>query len=158
MATATNFSRDILDIDAEKEVEKITARIKTILKDKLKRKGLVVALSGGIDSSVTTALAIRALGPERVQVLLMPERHSAEETADLSRQVAETFGAPYIYENISEILSAVGFYRRYDEAVRQAVPEYGEGWKSKLVIPNVIETKRLNIFTIVRKRFFNCAY
>jgi len=149
MTKKAPFSKDILKIDVEKEVLRITTRIREILKDQLKRRGLVVGLSGGIDSSVTTALAVRALGPERVQVLLMPEKHSAEETADLSQKVAETFGAPYLYENISDILTAVGFYRRYDDAVRQAVPEYGEGWKSKLVIPNVVETNRLNLFTIV---------
>ncbi len=149
MANETPFSKDILKIDAEKEVQNITTRIREILKDNLKRRGLVVALSGGIDSSVTTALSARALGPERVQVLLMPERHSANETLDLSQNVAETFGTPYIHENISEILTAVGFYKRYDEAVRQVIPEYGDSWKSKIVIPSVFATKGFSLFSIV---------
>ena len=149
MPNDAKFSKDVLNIDAEKEVDRICTAIRDILKNQLKRRGLVVALSGGIDSSVTTGLATRALGPERVQVLLMPERHSAEDTLDLSRKVAETFGAPYLHENISDILTAVGFYRRYDEAVRKVVPEYTDGWKSKIVIPSVLTTKGFSLFSIV---------
>jgi len=149
MPNDAKLSKDVLNIDAEKEVDRICTAIRDILKNQLKRRGLVVALSGGIDSSVTTGLATRALGPERVQVLLMPERHSAEDTLDLSRKVSETFGAPYLHENISDILSAVGFYRRYDEAVRKVIPEYTDGWKSKIVIPSVLMTKGFSLFSIV---------
>jgi NAD+ synthase len=149
MPTNVKFNEDVLKIDAAEEVERICAAIREILKNQLKRRGLVVALSGGVDSSVTTGLATRALGSERVQVLLMPERHSAEDTLDLSLKVAETFGVAYHHENISKILTAVDFYRRYDEAVRKVVPEYTDGWKSKIVLPSVFETKGFSLFSIV---------
>ena len=45
-----------------------------------------------------------------------------------------------------------GFYQRYDDAVRQAISEYGDGWKSKIVIPNVMETKGFNLFSIVAQK------
>ena len=115
----------------------------------LRRRGLVVALSGGIDSSVTTALAARAVGPERTVALLMPERHSADDTLSLSTAVADHFGVVKIHENISGILAALGFYRRYDDAVKTVSHEYGNGWKSKIVIPNVVDGKGLNFFSIV---------
>jgi len=143
------FSKDVLKIDAEKEVDKICFRLREILTKQLKRRGLVVALSGGIDSSVTTGLAIKAIGKERVQILLMPERHSSEDTLSLSQSVVHHFDANSIHEDITGILKAVGFYKRYDEAVRMAIPEYGEGWKSKIVIPNVMEKKGFNLFSIV---------
>lgn len=144
-----NFSKDILTIDPEKEVQKITTQIRLILTKKLKRRGLVVALSGGIDSSVTVGLAVKAIGPERVFALLMPERHSSDDTLDLSTSVADAFKVDRTHENISGILEALGFYKRYDDAVRQAIPEYAEGWKSKIVIPNAIETKGFNLFSVV---------
>ena len=143
------FSKDILTINAEQEVDRICNRLREILSKQLKRRGLVVALSGGIDSSVTTGLAIRAIGKERVMVLLMPERHSSDDTLDLSQSVADHFEATRIHENISGILEALGFYRRYDDAVRMAIPEYGDGWKSKIVIPNVMQKKGFNLFSIV---------
>ncbi|BBO88597.1 NAD(+) synthase [Desulfosarcina ovata] len=146
------FSKDILAIDAGKEADKIGNQIRTLLTRKLKRRGLVVALSGGIDSSVSVGLAAKALGPERVVALLMPERHSSDDTLDLSKSVAETFGVKWFHEDISGVLEAVGFYRRYDDAVRKAIPEYGDGWKSKIVIPNVMESKGFNLFSIVAQQ------
>lgn len=144
------FTKDILKIDPEKEIRKITDRIKTLLSKKLRRRGLVVALSGGIDSSVTTALAAKAIGPERTLILLMPEKHSADETLELSTLVADTFSVPRIHEDISEILNSVGFYKRYDAAVQSVIPEYGNGWKSKIVIPNTISNNTgFNLFSIV---------
>ena len=143
------FSKDILNIEAAKEAERICNQIRTILSRQLKRRGLVVALSGGIDSSVSVGLAAKAIGPEKVVALLMPERHSSDDTLDLSKSVAETFGVKWFHEDISGVLEAVGFYRRYDEAVRKAIPEYGDGWKSKIVIPNVMESRGFNLFSIV---------
>ena len=146
------FTKDILALDPEKEVQNITSRIRELLAKQLKRRGLVVALSGGIDSSVTTALAVKAIGAERVIVLLMPEQHSADETLDLSSMVADHFGVEKIHEDISDILEALGFYRRYDHAVQRVIPEYGQGWKSKIITPNVIEKKGFNLFSIVAQK------
>jgi NAD+ synthase len=143
------FSKDVLIIDPKEEVEKITKQLRSFLTNRLKRRGLIVALSGGIDSSVTTALSVKALGSDRVLALLMPERHSSDDTLDLSTIVADHFGVEKIHEDISGILESVGFYHRYDEAVRMIIPGYGDGWKSKIVTPNVTETKGFNLFSIV---------
>jgi NAD+ synthase len=146
------FSKDVLTLDPEKELQKICSQIRSLMGKKIKRRGLVVALSGGIDSSVSVGLATRALGAERVVALLMPERHSSDDTLDLSKSVAETFGVNWFHEDISGVLEAVGFYRRYDDAVRKAIPEYGDGWKSKIVIPNVMESKGFNLFSVVAQQ------
>ncbi|MFZ1986005.1 MAG: hypothetical protein WAU91_16420, partial [Desulfatitalea sp.] len=143
------FAKDLLKIDLNKEADKIADRIRSILSKQLKRRGLIVALSGGIDSSVTLGLAVKALGAERVFALLMPERHSSDDTLALSSSVADTFKVERAHENISSILEAVGFYTRYDNAVKQAIPQYGKDWKSKIVIPNAIEHKGFNLFSIV---------
>jgi len=143
------FSKDLLDIDLEREARKIINQIRTILSKQLKRRGLIVALSGGIDSSTCLGLAVKALGPERVFGLMMPERHSSDKTLDLSTSVADAFQVDRVHEDISGILEALGFYKRYDDAVRQAIPEYGQGWKSKIVIPNATQSKSFNLFSIV---------
>ena len=145
---ANQFTKDVLTLDSEKEVNKITGRIRELLSKQLKRRGLVVALSGGIDSSVTTALAVKAIGAGRVIVLLMPEQHSADETLDLSSMVADHFGVEKVHEDISDILDALGCYRRYDRAVERVIPEYGQGWKSKIITPNVIEKKASTYFRL----------
>lgn len=149
MENKQKFSKDLLRIDPEKEVAKISERIHELMVNLLKRRGIVVGLSGGIDSSVTAALSQKALGPSRVLCLQMPERHSADETLRLSSLVADHFGIEKIHEDISGILESVGFYKRYDDAVRLVIPEYGEGWKSKIVIPSIIEKKEFSLFSIV---------
>jgi NAD+ synthase len=143
------MSKDILKLDCEKETEKICSRIRIILSGELKRQGIVVGISGGIDSSVTLALAVKALGKERIFALQMPERHSAEETLSLSGLLADHFGVDRAHEDITDILLALQFYKRYAEAVRNVIPEYTEMWKSKIVLPSLMEKQGYSIFSIV---------
>ena len=142
------FSPDVLKIYLEAEAERIAVRLREIVTS-LKRRGLVVALSGGIDSSLTAALAVRALGKERVFGIHMPERDSSGETLNLSRSVSTTFGFDSAVEEITPALEALGCYRRRDDGFRSAIPEYGPGWKSKIVLPNVLENKGYNFYSVV---------
>lgn len=146
--TRAPLSPDILKIDCEKETEKITAAIRNALIS-FHRRGYVVAVSGGIDSSVTLGLCARAVGPDKVVALQMPERHSAEETLGLSGKVADTFKVRKYLEDISNVLEAVGFYRRYNECVASVIQGYGKGWKSKIVVPNVMTHNGFTLFSVV---------
>jgi len=143
------FGPQALLLDAAREVEKISVWLREALARELRRRGLVVGLSGGIDSSVTAALAVRALGRARVFGLLMPERHSDPSTLVLSRQVAEQLGIERVEQDITGILEAVGFYDRYDAAVRQVIPEYGKDWQSKIVAADSTGRAGFNFFSIV---------
>jgi len=145
----TTFSSDILQLDPERETENIIVRLRALMRNEVKRRGLVVGLSGGIDSSVTAALAVRALGATRVFGLEMPERHSAPETRELSSALARALGIETAHEDISGILEALGCYRRYDAAVQRAVPEYGPGWKSKIVIADGTESRGFSLSSVV---------
>jgi NAD+ synthase len=148
--TATGpLSLQLLQLDPEAEVARICGRMRELMLTQVKRRGVVIGLSGGIDSSVTAALAARALGRERVLGLQMPERHSAEESERLSGILVAGLRIPLIKEDISAILDSVGFYRRYLEAVRQLVPEYGDDWKSKIVTSDVIDHTGFTVFYLV---------
>lgn len=146
---AKEFSGKVLEIDCRKEVTRIGNDLRHGLSRILRRRGLVVGLSGGIDSSVTLALAVKAIGPDRVLGLLMPERHSSEDTVKLSGLVADHFGVEKMHEDITGMLEAVGFYRRYNEAVQPIVPDYDHHWKSKVVISNVTEKKGFSVHSLV---------
>ena len=82
------FSAATLSLDPAAEVERIAQSMREHIQKHLRRQGAVVGLSGGIDSSVTAALCVRAFGPERVFGLHMPERASAPETIELSPRTA----------------------------------------------------------------------
>ncbi|NLE01996.1 MAG: NAD(+) synthase, partial [Fibrobacter sp.] len=121
-----NFSKEVLKLDCEKETDKICRQMRSILSEQLKRRGIVVGISGGIDSSVTLALAVMALGKERVFAIQMPEKHSAEETLYLSGLVADHFGVERVHEDITDILSSLKFYQRYAETIKQIIPDFTE--------------------------------
>jgi NAD+ synthase len=145
----TNFSAAVLQLDLQQEADAICDRLKDFLINPLKRRGLVVAISGGIDSSVCLALAVRAVGRDKVFCLQMPEIHSSEDTLGISSRLAAHFGVETLHEDITAILEAVGFYERYDDAVRQVVPQYGKGWKSKIVIPDIASRDGFTFFSVV---------
>jgi NAD+ synthase len=147
--TSPELSRDVLEIDAEAVAEEITAGLREVVLRRLRRRGGVVALSGGIDSSVCAALCARALGPDRVLGVFMPEADSAEDTLALSRLSAESIGIETVLEDITDILEATGCYRRRDDAIRQVLPEYGEGWRAKIVLPPLLDGDRFRLFTVV---------
>ncbi len=103
----------------------------------LHRRGVVLGLSGGVDSSLSAALSVRAFGPQRVLGLFMPERDSADDSLTLGRLVAEHLGIAALREDVDGILAAAGCYRRRDEAIRSVFPDYGPGYKSKIVLPGL---------------------
>src|SRR5271157_4219996 len=149
MTTSTApFGPASLQIDARLEIAKITASISAYLA-RSKRRGVVVALSGGIDSSTVAALCVAALGKNRVFGLHMPERESSPETIMLSRLLAESLGIDSTLEDISPILEGAGCYRRRDDAIRKVCPDYGPGYKSKIVLPSVIDSDSFRLFSVV---------
>jgi NAD+ synthase len=127
----------------------ICSALRDIVGTQLRRRGAVVGLSGGIDSSVTVALCARAFGPERTLALLMPEADSDDGTLSLSRSVADVFGVRTEVEDITPILDATRCYERRDAAVRAVLPEYGPGWKFKIVLPSVLGSSAYRLFSLV---------
>lgn len=128
------FAEDVLKLDGAAEAARVAMRLKQILREDLHRRGLVVAISGGIDSSVSAALCVHALGKHRVFGLLLPERDSSAESLLRGRQLAEFLGIEYQVQDIAPALEAIGCYRWRDDAIQSVIPEFAEDWKSKIVI------------------------
>jgi NAD+ synthase len=142
------FGPDALKIDAEKEAERICVSIRSYI-SRYRRKGAVVAMSGGIDSSVVTSLCVRALGKDRVFGLHMPEKESSSDSIQLSRLIAGHLGIDSAVEEISPLLEAAGCYRRRDDAIRLVYPGFKEGDKMKLVLPSVRDSDSFRIFSVI---------
>ncbi|MEI8700983.1 NAD(+) synthase [Mesorhizobium sp. ISC15] len=134
-----------LVLDARMEVYRIVQILREQVFGTLRRRGVVVGLSGGIDSSVVASLCARAFGKDKVLGIFMPERHSSGDSLRLGRSVAAQLGIDTILEDIAPALEAVGAYRRQIEAIQTVVPQYGDGWKCKLVLASVLESNGLNI-------------
>lgn len=142
------FSAQTMVIDAEAEVAKITTALRSQLRG-LRRRGLVVGISGGIDSSVSAALAVRAVGADKVFGIFMPENDSDPLSLALGQKLAQRFDIPTVIEDIGPALAAMGCYSRRDDFIRSVVPSYGADWASKLVINNASENGGYNISSLV---------
>jgi len=145
---APHFSADVLRLDEAAEVARIGARLREILRTDLHRRGLIIAISGGVDSAVCAALCVQAVGKQKVLGLLLPERDSSSDSARRGRMVAEQLGIEYLVEDIAPALEAIGCYRWRDDAIRKVFPDYTASWKSKIAISSGGESK-FSYFKIV---------
>ena len=143
------FSADTLAIDTKAEAQRIAEAMRGMVGKELRRRGVVLGLSGGIDSSVCAALSVLAFGKDRVFGLHMPEGESSDDSIRLSTMLADHLGIRSAVENITPILEGAGCYRRRDEAVRLTVPEFAADWKLKIVMPNVLDTDSYQVSSIV---------
>jgi len=130
------FSKEIILLENVEEVaDNIVKQIQTDVNKNLKRFGGVVGISGGIDSSVCMALAAKALGPDNVLGVMLPEHDSSPDSEMLAQELADKFDVKAIKEDVTGALKGFGCYERRDEAVKRVFPEYDpETWKMKIGI------------------------
>ncbi|MDA0835594.1 MAG: NAD(+) synthase [Planctomycetota bacterium] len=149
MKVSIPFTADVLRLDYAAEIDRLCAWMHETVFRNLRKKGVVLGLSGGIDSSVCAALCVRALGPDKVFGIMMPEHDSEDDSLSLGEHLAEHLGIETAVENISGMLEGAGCYRRRDEAIRQVVPTYGPGCKMKIVLPNLLTEGGYRLFSVV---------
>ncbi len=138
-----------LEIDPAATITRIREALRSQLAT-LRRRGLVVGMSGGVDSSVCAALAVEAVGSKHVLGLFMPERESDPESLRIAWSMAQQLGIDSVTEDISPALLGAGCYRRRNEAIRRVVPEFTDEWGCKLVLPpDRLDADRLNITYLV---------
>jgi len=143
------FSPDVLRIDAVAETDRIVASIRDVVFRLLDRKGAVIDVSGGIDSSVVTFLCARALGKDRVLVLFTPEAESCPDRLRLGQLVAGASGVQSLTEDLSAILMAAQCYDRRDETLMRVIPGYRRGSKCRVVLPSVRQPQRHTLFSVI---------
>jgi NAD+ synthase len=142
-------ARELLALDPAAEVARIVTALRQQVGGVLTRRGLVVGMSSGVDSSVCAALAVEAFGPKRVFGLMMPERDSDSQSTPLGQALAKQLGIAHEVEDIAPALEALGCYRRRNDAVRAAVPEFQDDWAWKIVLPgNRLDHDQLNVYSV----------
>ena len=125
--------------DVEKTIDKISDYIKNEIFEIYQKKGVVLGLSGGIDSAVAAALCSKSLGPENVLGLIMPERESDENSKKLAEKVANKYKIDRKVIDISKILEEFGVYQSKEEIVEQKFENFNSTCKYRVVVPPKLE-------------------
>jgi len=142
------FSKDVLKLDLPAEADRIVAFIRDQLKW-MHRKGIVIGLSGGVDSALAAALSVEAVGKDKVLGLLLPDKESSPQSAEFASKHAAALGIETILVDITPVLEAFGTYEKRDAVVRSVFPEYGPGYGMKITLPpDVLNKDSLNFFTL----------
>jgi NAD+ synthase len=112
MERSLEYLEKEMEIDPGQLVDVLAAFVSEHM-DKLERDGLILGLSGGVDSSVVAALCARAVGPEKTLALLMPEKDSMKEHMEDIRELADRLEIECRTEDITKHLKGLGVYRLY---------------------------------------------
>ena len=144
------FSKDILKFDdIEYVCNQVIEKLKRDVPNILSRRGAIVGISGGIDSSVVLALSAKAFGPKKVLGIMLPEQDSSDDSEILARNLANKFGVDTIVENITSALDGFGCYRRRDEAIARVIKDFDPlADKAKIEIKQNISQNIPAVFSI----------
>lgn len=143
-----NFHKDILKVDCKSEVERICSFIQQQILA-MKREGAVVGLSGGIDSAVSAALCVKAIGKDKVLGLILPERDSNPISAEYANKQAKELGIRTETIDITPTLKGFGTYEKRDKIIRTIFPEYTSRYKLKITLPaDLLSRDAFNFFTL----------
>jgi len=148
MSTTNRQLSQLVTLNPQLELSRIAKALRGALVQDIHRRGFVVAMSGGIDSSVCAALCVEAVGHKKVYGLMLPEQDSSPESRGRAEELAQLLKIDYEVQNITPTLDAIGCYDRRDEAITRAVPEYRSNWNSKIVLKGGLEG-RINHFVII---------
>ncbi len=156
-----DFHKDILKIDCKVELERVCLFIREQLRE-MKRHGVAVGLSGGIDSAVMAAIAAQAVGKDKVVGLVLPERESNPVSSQYAIKHAKALGIEYREIDITPTVDSVVSYSWRDEYIKKLVPDYGPGCKYNITLPtDLLDRAAFNFYnlqvkladgTVVKKR------
>lgn len=148
MQVAEEMSMNIIE-ELNGNIGNMALKLRGFIRDQVasfKKKGVVIGVSGGIDSAVVLTLCVQELGKENVYGLLLPEEESAPSSKILGAEICESLGVLYEEVPISPILRSLNIYDKKEQIIKRACPEYDARiHKTSLVLPDFLNTGLLNV-------------
>ena len=129
------FNLNVLKIDPARELERLSKFFVEQMNIVFRRKGVIVGLSGGIDSTCVATIAVRAVGKEKVVGLVLPETESNPVSSEYAIKHAQTLGIEHRRINITPTVDSVVQYKWRDEYIQDLIPEYKAGYKYNITLP-----------------------
>ncbi len=143
------FTLEVLNIVPENEIDRMNLFLKNEIFKSFRRKGVIVGLSGGVDSAVMASLAVEALGKEKVFGLILPEKESNPLSARFAALEAQRLGIDFAEKDMTPTVDAIGSYSIRDEYLKSLIPEYTPECKYNIALPtDFLERDSLNIYKL----------
>ena len=148
------LSRGTLRIDPEREAERICDFIRDQVLARYKRRGVVVGLSGGVDSAVMACLCVRALGSGCVRGVILPEKESSPDSLALATRQAASLDLRTEVVDITPLLEALGVYQKRNAVVRDLCPDFDPTVDQVTLTlpPDLLDREAFNVFSLKVKR------
>ena len=144
-----SFNLDVLKIDPLQEVEKLSKFVVNQVNVVFRRKGVVVGLSGGIDSACMASVAANAMGKEKVIGLVLPEKESNPISREYAIKDAQTLGIEFREIDITPTIDSVVSYSWRDKFIQKLIPEYEPGYKYNITLPtDLLERAAFNFYNL----------
>jgi NAD+ synthase len=129
------FHLDVLKIDPVQQLEKLKKFIVDQTNVVFRRKGIIVGLSGGIDSACIAAVAVHAIGKEKVIGLVLPESESNTISSEYAIKHAQVLDIEHRQINITPTVDSIVQYKWRDEYIQKLIPEYKPDYKYNITLP-----------------------
>ena len=144
-----SFNINVLKIDPEKELNKLSKFIIEHVQGVFRRSGIIVGLSGGIDSACMASIAVHAMGRKNVFGLVLPEIESNPVSSRYAVKHARELGIEYREIDISPTVDSVGHYSERDEFLQKLIPEYKPGYKYNITLPtDLLERSSFSFYNL----------
>jgi len=143
------FSKEIIKSDPEFEAGLVQDFLSAQVKSVPKRDGIIVGVSGGVDSAVVAALAVRAVGKENVLGMILPEKESNPISEEYALKAIKKLGIEHIKVDLTDNVAGFDAYQNRDKVIREIFPDYGPGYKFNIYLPqNLLDVDRYNYYTL----------
>jgi NAD+ synthase len=144
-----NFNLDVLKIDPVQELDRLSEFITDQVKAVYRRKGVVVGLSGGIDSACIAAVAVHTLGKDKVIGLVLPEAESNPISSEYAIKHAQALGIEHRQIDITPTVDSIVKYKWRDDFLQKMIPEYKPGYKYNITLPtDLLERASFNFYRL----------
>ena len=141
-----NFDRNILEI---KNIGDIVQSLQNFIHeqvyDNFRKRGIVIGISGGIDSAVAAKLCCDAIGKENVLGIILPEKESNPQSQEFATKYCEKLGIKYEIEDITSILDSSKIYQTREKIVEKYFPVYNQSCEYRLVFSENFDNDGLSI-------------
>jgi len=145
-----DINRDMLSNSVDLK-EKLSLFIKETVRNQFKKDGIVIGVSGGVDSAVVAALAVDALGPDRVYGLILPEKESSPSSRELGIDLCKALKIRYEEVPITPMLESFTIYNKKEALIRELFPHYDPAIHTTSLSrpPMIAAEKVLNIPSLI---------